>query len=478
MCVSARAESTTPAWAVRSDEMRARIGGFGLRLAPLPSPDVTATRAAAGRAADRLGWSALRYRPFQLFFLAMFGANAGGFIYVAALGWYSLEITGSPAAVGVAYALNGIPQLLLTIHAGVFTDRFGARAMLAIGIGLVGVVLVAVGVLALGPGVPFEVVVLTAVVVGAGYAIGSPGSLSIVGELVPPGAMSSAVALNWFSVSLSRVVGGLLAGVLLATTSSGVAFVVAGVLNLAPALVMPFLRLRPETTPNQLVPASALLRPVIEAFGYVRRFPTLGVIVVLSAAPGAIGLAYIFLLPTAARELGIGPEGLGNLLAATGLGGLVTGLTLESLQRRFGHGRALFTGLFVSSVALVLVGLAPGALLAIVLLPFVGGGFFMYAAATGTLIQALSPPRLRGRLIGLFALFYWGLLPVGSLIGGTIAQLANGRVAMIATGIGLGTCALIALLGRPQIASLKVGRDGVTLEGRLEGSGAERSTGS
>ena len=403
----------------------------------------------------------------------MFAANTGGFIYVAALGWYSLELTGSPAAVGVAYAANGIPQLLLTLHAGVFTDRFGARGMVAVGIGLVAIVLIAQGILALGPGVPFESVIVTAALVGAGYAIASPGTLSIVSELVPSSAMSSAVALNWFSVSLSRVIGGVMAGLLLATTSTAVALIAAGAFNLLPALLMLVVRSRPESSTRLVVPASALLRPVFEAFGYIRRFPTLGVIVLLSAAPGAIGLSYIFLLPTAARELGIGPEGLGNLLAATGVGGLVTGLTLESLQRRFGHGRAVFAGLFVASVALVLFGFAPNALVALLLLPFVGGGFFTYAAATGTLIQALAPPRLRGRLVGLFALFYWGLLPIGSLLGGTIAQLSNGRVAVIVTGALLGLCGLVALAVRPQVVSLKVGRDGLTLAGRLEGTGVE-----
>ena len=77
------------------------------------------------------------------------------------------------------------------------------------------------------------------------------------------------------------------------------------------------------------MPASSLLRPVVEALAYTRRFPTLAVIVLLAAAPGAIGLAYVYLLPTAAAELGIGAEGLGNLIAATGIGGLIAGLFLD-----------------------------------------------------------------------------------------------------------------------------------------------------
>jgi predicted MFS family arabinose efflux permease len=221
------------------------------------------------------------------------------------------------------------------------------------------------------------------------------------------------------------------------------------------------------------VPASSLLRPVIEALSYARRFPTLAVVVLLAAAPGAIGLSYIYLLPIAARDLGIGADGLGSLIAASGVGGLVTGLALEVVQRRWGHGRALFAGLGMAAAALIAFGFASSPVAALLLLPFVGGGFAMYAAATGTLIQALAPARLRGRLVGLFATLYWGLLPVGSILGGAIAQLSSGRTAVLVTGVLLAAVALLAFLARPQLLTLKVEPDGVTLTGDLRGTGVE-----
>ena len=79
---------------------------------------------------------------------------------------------------------------------------------------------------------------------------------------------------------------------------------------------------------------------MLEALAYGRRYPTLGVLLVLPIAAGLLGLSYVFMLPVAAEELGIGPGGLGTLLAASGLGGLAAGLVLERVQRRIGHGRA------------------------------------------------------------------------------------------------------------------------------------------
>jgi MFS family permease len=422
---------------------------------------------------DRFGWSALRYRPFQLFLLAMFAANVGGFIYIAALGWFVLTLTGSAAAVGVAYAANGIPQLLLTIHAGVFTDRVGARAMVALGIGCAGLAMILAAGVTLLPAPPFELIVLAAGLAGAGYALAGPGSLSIVSELVPPADMSSSVALNWLQLNVARIAGGLGAGLVLTLGSPAIALALAGVLNGAPALIILTLRLREDSATRLAVSASSLLRPVIEALSYARRFPTLAVVVLLAAAPGAIGLSYIYLLPIAAKELGIGADGLGSLIAASGVGGLVTGLALESVQRRWGHGRALFAGLGMAAAALIGFGFASSPVAALLLLPFVGGGFAMYAAATGTLIQALAPARLRGRLVGLFATLYWGLLPVGSILGGAMALVSSGRSAVLVTGMLLAAVAFVAFLARPQLLTLKVEPDGLTLSGDLRGTGVE-----
>src|SRR5206468_4924267 len=132
---------------------------------------------------DRFGWSALRHRPFQVFFLAMFAVNAGGFVYVTALGWFVLERTGSAAAVGLAYTANGVPQLLLTMHAGLFTDRIGARRMVAVGIGGAGAGMAVLGLVALLPNSPFALVLAGAALAGGGYALAGPGSISIVSDL-------------------------------------------------------------------------------------------------------------------------------------------------------------------------------------------------------------------------------------------------------------------------------------------------------
>ena len=419
-----------------------------------------------------MGWTALGYQPFRLFLAAMLASTSANFVYYAALGWYVLELTGSAAAVGFVFTASGLPILLLTPHAGVLTDRLGARLMLLLSLVGMALVTIAQAVLVAGGAPPYALVVALALGLGVAMTIGAPASVAIVTELVAPPAVSSATALNFLHMNVSRIIGGLLGGLLLATTAPAVAFGAAGVLFVLAIAIMARLP-TPAARATADRPSAALVRPLLEAFRYAASHPTLGVLIVLSIAPGSIGLSYIFMLPVAAEELGIGAAGLGILMAASGIGGLVAGLSLESIQRRVGHGRALFGGMIGAAIGLTSFGFVPGVPLAIGALTIVGASFLTFAAATVTLTQALAPPRLRGRLVSLFATLYWGMMPVGALLVGLVAEATTARIAIALCGGGLAIAGGAAFLARPQIATLAVDRDGLTLSGDLRGSGAE-----
>lgn len=140
-------------------------------------------------------------------------------------------------------------------------------------------------------------------------------------------------------------------------------------------------------------------------------------------------------------------------------------------MRRFGHGRTVFIGLASSALGLTAFGLTPTALLpvALVAIALVGGGFLVYSAASLSLVQALAPPALRGRLTSLFTLLYWGLMPIGGLLGGAVAELTTARFTIAAAGLILLGCGVAAVLGRRQILGLRVERDGMM-------QGAEQET--
>lgn len=421
---------------------------------------------------DGLGLPALSHGQFRIFFASNLTANVGIFLFMAAFGWFIQAETGSAAMVGLASAILGLPWLLLMLHAGMFTDRFGARRLIAGSFVGGGIFMAVVALVTLFPAPSIPVVLAFAFLTGVLMTIGAPGTISIVGELVPPAAVSSAVSLTFLVLNVARIVGGLGAGLLLADgREPGVTILVGAVLFAGPGLFVWRLRTASPTGMGRALGGAALVGPIVEAAAHAARYPTLAMILLLSAGPGLIGMPYNFLLPVAAVELGIGPGGLGSLLAAAGLGGLIAGLAAEPIQRRLGHGRSILLGLSCAAGGLIVFGLGPPLPISIASMSFVGGGFVVYAAASLTLVQALAPPALRGRLTAVFSLLYWGLMPVGGLLGGFSAEAFSARTTMLGAGVVLAALGVLAMIRRPQVLTLAVSRDGLTIAGDLAGTG-------
>lgn len=422
---------------------------------------------------ERLGLTALVYAPFRIFFGANLLSNASWFMFSAALNTYILQLTGSAAEVGFASFIYSLPGALFMLHAGILTDRFGAKRLVAISLAGSGIATIGLGALAIWS-TPLAIILALAFAMGVLQTLGSPGFISIVNDLVPPRAISSAVAMTFLGFNFGRITGGIAAGILLVTlspnlvTAAGLTLVVAGILQALPAI--PVARIHVTETGARTTSIS-LFRPLIEAGAYAIRYPTLGVIVLLSIAPGAFGLAYMFMLPVVIRDLGAAPDAVGLLYAGGGAGGLLAGLIAEPLMQRVGHGRAIFVGMAAVSVGMIVAGaggMVPAAMAGIGLAQ---AGFVIYASSSLALVQALSPARLRGRLTSLFTLLYWGLMPIGALLEGAAAERTNSLVTLVGIGVLMAVSGAFAFLVRSQIATLRLDRDGSRITGNVAGTG-------
>jgi predicted MFS family arabinose efflux permease len=275
-----------------------------------------------------------------------------------------------------------------------------------------------------------------------------------VNDLVPRAAVPSAVALIFLDVNAGRIMGGLLAGATLALWPSGLTLVLAGAMMLPAALAIWRLPVRdPEVVVHG---ARALVRPLVDAAGYARRQPVLATVLLLAVVPGAIGLSFNYLLPVAARELGHGSDGLGLWIASAGVGGLIAGYLGARLMRVLGHGRAVLAGIAMIATGMVAFGLVSGLALGAIAMVVAGAGFAVYAASSLSLVQALASAEFRGRLTAVFSLLYWGLMPVGALIAGTLAEAIGASAAFVVSGTLVAIAGAVAIVVRPGLAAVRV----------------------
>ena len=369
------------------------------------------------------------YPTFRLLMLGTLATNSAFWMYQVAVGWLALQLLDSPLFVGMTGFAGGIPLLLLSLPAGMIIDRFDRRLVLLASQCAV-MVLAGVFALMIGTGAiaPWSTLVL-AFAYGSVMSFIFPTRTTIVTSLVAREDMVNAVALNAAVQNATRVTGPALAGILIAVIGLAGTFVVAALLQVL-ALVATW-RLPARGTASA---ARGALRWGGLGVGVrlVARDPYLVRLIMLSLATNVLVMPYINLMPVFAQDvMGIGSSGLGMLLASTGLGTVVGALWVAH-SRRLAEGTRAQTVTAVGFALLVLMfALTPRAPLAAAILFAAGIVSAAFLALTQTSLQMRVDDEVRGRVLSVY-LLTWGMLPLGQLAVGALADITGPPAAMAA----------------------------------------------
>lgn len=374
---------------------------------------------------------ALRFYPvFRLLLLGTLATNSAFWMYQVAVGWLALQLTDSALFVGLAGFAGGIPMLLFSLPAGVVIDRYDRRLVLLVAqcgvmiVSAVFAVLVGIDVIQ-----PWSMLVLVAIY-GTVMTFIFPVRTAMVPSLVDRKDLAVGVALNSAVQNATRVVGPSIAGVLIATIGVPETFAVAAVLQ-ALALSATW-RLPPRASRATALNGTGWENLTL-GFRIVLQTPFLLALVVLALAPNVLVMPYINLMPVFARdELGMGSTGLGILLASTGLGTVAGALSIAhspALRARPGAQLLTAAGFALGVLAFAVT---PNVYLAVPLLFAAGWMSAAFLAINQTAVQLSVDDDVRGRVMSV-SLLSWGMLPIGQLVVGALADQIGTPLAMVSS---------------------------------------------
>jgi MFS family permease len=287
-------------------------------------------------------------------------------------------------------------------------------------------------------------IVAAAAATGVVSAFDIPARQSFLVEMVGPEDLPGAIALNASIFNAARMVGPAVAGLLVAEVGEGPCFL----LNAASydAVLLALARMRLERP--AAAPASAPTTGFVAGVRYVRGQPVLRTLLLLLGVVGSLGFPWVILLPVFAGEVfHVGPRGYGLLLAAAGIGAVLSGLRLASRRySRLEHRRNLLIGLTSLGCGVVGLALSRSVVVAMAAQALAGFGMIRYAATTNTLLQLVVEDRYRGRVMGLYTVMFLGTAPLGSLVLGAVAERAGAPAGAFLSGsVSLAAAAWLAL---------------------------------
>jgi predicted MFS family arabinose efflux permease len=384
-----------------------------------------------------VGLRVFRHRNFRLFYGGQLVSLAGNWMQAVAQDWLVLQLTNDPVALGVVAAAQFLPVMVLGLFGGLAADALPKRLSLLCTQGASMTLSLVLGLLVLLGHVQVWQVMVMAFLLGVVNAFDMPIRQSFVVEMVGRSDVASAVALNSAAFNAARIIGPAIAGVLIGIIGIAPLFLLNAVSYLLPIvgyLRMDVRELIPVVRTHVDRTAGAVVESLVEGLRYVRTTPVILVCIAMIGVVSAVALNFPVLGPLVARSiLGGGAETYGFLMAAAGVGSLISALSL-AFGGRVSLGR-VFIGAGLLSFAVAGVGLSSTLPVSLLLMGIVGWSTVAMGATTNTIIQLTVPDDLRGRVMSVYTTVFAGTTPIGSLLAGGLAS----RVGVAATLVLAGT---------------------------------------
>ncbi|HUP35846.1 MAG TPA: MFS transporter [Candidatus Limnocylindria bacterium] len=366
------------------------------------------------------GLRALGHRDFRLFWCGQLVSLIGTWMQSVGQAWLVLELTNSPFRLGLIGALQFGPILLFSFLSGAISDRVRKRRLLLGTQAALMLQAFTLAALVWSGHVQFWHVAVLAALYGLATTLDMPSRQSFVAHLVPRGDLMNAIALNSAVFNGARVVGPAMAGLLVARYGTAAAFLMNGASFIAVLTALAAIRTEGAPSPRRGV---GLRAEIVEGVRYAAGTQRVALVMALLTVMGLFVVNMNVLVPLIARDvLHEGAHGFGLLMAALGVGAVAGALAVAALSVRRPP-LALVVGSALAAAALVLVlstarhfGLTATVLVAL------GFAQIVFMTSCNTTVQIAVPDELRGRVMGLYALVFAGMTPIGALIMGTVAE--------------------------------------------------------
>ena len=364
----------------------------------------------------------LRHRNFRLFFGGQLISLIGTWMDTIAEAWLVYRLTGSSLLLGTIAFASQIPVFLLAPIGGTVADRHNRHHLI---IATQSASMVLAGILAwltLSHRIEGHIhyLFLIAALLGVVNAFDIPARQAFLMDMVGREDLMNAIALNSSMFNGARIIGPSIAGILVAKIGEGWCFAANSISYIA---VITGLLMMEVRRPELRMAAKSTLENIIEGFRFARQSNAVRALLLLVGLVSLVGMPYSVLMPIfAAQILHGGARALGILMGATGVGALIGALALASKRGLKGLSKWVAVTSATFGAALIAFSFSRSFYLSIALLMPVGLSMMVQMAATNTLLQAMVPDQLRGRVIALYSMMFMGMAPFGSFFAGAVAQ--------------------------------------------------------
>ena len=431
-------------------------------------------------------FGSLGEREFAYYFfgnLAFFMAMQMQFVL---RGFLAFDLTGKASALGLVSLGAAVPMLIVAPLGGVVADRVNKRTLLIVTQTAAAVVSLVTAILIITDLIAYWHLFVLSFSAGAIFSLNMPARQALVPLLVPQHKLMNAISLQMGGMNFTRIVAPAMAGLLIAPMGLGWVYVLTVVLFTV--AVLSEFRLPAHGLDGE-GRAERFTEELTAGFRYVAATPIIAMLLVAGMLMPFFAFPVQIMLPVFADDVfgKGGGAGFGLLMAAGGVGGLIGAITAANLDRRPNKGRIMFVGALIMGGFLVAFATTRVFALALVFMAAANVGQMLFMSSNNTVIQAVTPSKVRGRVMSLMMMSF-GVMPLGVLPITAAADEFGAPAAVFVSSLVLLGIAVVAFLTVPAFRKLRleameeaqlspVQAAGMVARGEISQAEADRLTG-
>ncbi len=401
---------------------------------------------------------ALRHYNYRLWFVGQTISLIGTWMQTMAQQVLVYRLTGSATALGMVNFIALIPLIPLSFISGSLADRFSKRKIILISQVVMLIQALVLAVLTKTEMVQVWHVYLLSFILGAATAVDLPARQAFTVDMVNGKEdLTNAIGLNSAMFNLARALGPALAGIVVAATGEGNAFLFNAATFVAVMVSLLLMKNLPISS-HPLAKGVNQLEHIGAGFKYVVTNQVIFVLISLVAVSAFLSMPYNTLMPVFAQDILKGsaapvvdffcnaqsglltcqaPEALplGILLTMVGIGAVIAALLIASMSDGSRRGALLTLGNLAFPLTLLLFALSRSFVFSAIVMLFTGMSFVMQNVLANTLLQVTCPDELRGRVMSFYTMTFQGMMRLGGLQAGLVADWLT---APLSVGIGAG----------------------------------------
>ena len=392
-------------------------------------------------------YAAFRIPAFRFYAIGFFASLIGAQIQGTAIGWEMYQRTGEPFALGLVGLSIALPTMILSLPAGYLADTFNRRNVVIFS--MLGTTLTSLGLAFLSwtrsdVAPMYALLILDAAITVLGY----PAKRTLLPQIVPRDIFPNAVTWSLSLMKTGWMVGPALGGLIIQFHIPAAYVASAACTGF---FIFILLRLEIRYAEERSEDKPPAIQTLLEGFRFLNRNRLLLWLMALDMFAVLLGGA-VYLLPIYAQDiLQVGSEGFGILRSAPAIGAFFMAISIVHLPPMKRAGRTLLLAVAGFGVATIIFGYSRNFWLSVAMLCLIGAFDNISMVVRHTLVQLITPDRMRGRITAVNGVFVSASNELGGFESGTVAHFFGPVFSVISGGIGTLVVVLTTALASPRL---------------------------